>query len=307
MVAKLYWPQKSRVPEAKILEEAYRIGKGNARIEGHLPELIYTHDFDEYSTKHIRTLLGMDTEGSDRVLRLIVFCRLYPITNLVGAEFWDAFWDCFRCHLDLWRGGVRHCDISVSNLMYDGISKRGILNDFDLALLRIHRSPSGTERTGTMPFMALDLLNASAWKGHVKREYRHDAESFAWVLLWICCTYIDGDEIPRRPLQCFIQRDFSATYKEKWALAPTLTTGKPGPTASYFREHHYFAAELLREYSGRHFVAIGSNPPPDNDTEMDGDGAEAKLVAEDLAAVEVELKMWHAKLASENVGLHVDF
>ena len=62
-------------------------------------------------------------------------------------------------HYHLWVGGVEHNDISVRNLMYDKLNDdRGILNDYDLAHLRGRPQPSGTERTGTMPFMALDVL-----------------------------------------------------------------------------------------------------------------------------------------------------
>jgi hypothetical protein len=39
------------------------------------------------------------------------------------------------------------------------------------------------EHTGTIPFMAIDLLTKDAWSGHIERQYRHDCESFAWVLL----------------------------------------------------------------------------------------------------------------------------
>ena len=43
--------------------------------------------------------------------------------------------------------------------MYDKTKNgEGVLNDFDLAHVRGTKRPSGTERTGTMPFMALDLL-----------------------------------------------------------------------------------------------------------------------------------------------------
>jgi hypothetical protein len=39
--------------------------------------------------------------------------------------------------------------------------------------------------------MALDLLYESG----VPRLYRHDAESFAWVLLWICGHYDNGSMV----------------------------------------------------------------------------------------------------------------
>lgn len=41
-------------------------------------------------------------------------------------------------------------------------------------------------RTGTGPFMACDLLHPSRVPPH---EYRHDLESFFWVLVWFCCVF----------------------------------------------------------------------------------------------------------------------
>jgi hypothetical protein len=44
--------------------------------------------------------------------------------------------------------------------MCDPETKRGVLNDFDLARLGgPNREPSGKDNTGTLPFLALDLLN----------------------------------------------------------------------------------------------------------------------------------------------------
>lgn len=62
--------------------------------------------------------------------------------------------------------------------------EHGVLNDFDLARIRDGResSATGTERTGTVPFMALDLLTQEGFRGDVPRLYRHDLESFIWVL-----------------------------------------------------------------------------------------------------------------------------
>jgi tRNA A-37 threonylcarbamoyl transferase component Bud32 len=49
-------------------------------------------------------------------------------------------------HRRLWKGGIEHNDISVSNLMYDKTKNgEGVLNDFDLAHVRGKARPSGTE------------------------------------------------------------------------------------------------------------------------------------------------------------------
>ncbi|KAG2352318.1 hypothetical protein BDR07DRAFT_1204184, partial [Suillus spraguei] len=62
----------------------------------------------------------------------------------------------------------------------------GVLNDYDLSSLIDDQGPRGNERTGTVPFMALDLLSAKAQRGEVKHLCRHDLESFMWVFIWIC-------------------------------------------------------------------------------------------------------------------------
>jgi hypothetical protein len=55
----------------------------------------------------------------------------------------------------------------------------GTLSDFDLS--SVHGEPSNNkQRTGTLPFMAIELLSAS---GSIVHRYEHDVESFYWVLL----------------------------------------------------------------------------------------------------------------------------
>lgn len=82
---------------------------------------------------------------------------------------------------------ILHRDISVGNLMYDlrdGILY-GIVNDYDNAVILDQdgnpQAPPSTHRTGTIPFMALDLLAPEPPARHL---YRHDLESFFYVLVW---------------------------------------------------------------------------------------------------------------------------
>jgi len=79
--------------------------------------------------------------------------------------------------------------------MINPSTKRGVLNDWDLS----YDSNSGDdeghvggERTGTLPFMALDLLTDQAWNGNVQRLYRHDLEGFIWVLPWVFLQFEDS-------------------------------------------------------------------------------------------------------------------
>jgi len=95
LVVKVYWPEASRTGEAEIIKKACQIAEEDDDVKGHIPDLICSHDFKEHSTERIREALGISSKG--RVLRVMLFRRLYPITELIGEEFWKAFWECFLC------------------------------------------------------------------------------------------------------------------------------------------------------------------------------------------------------------------
>ncbi len=64
----------------------------------------------------------------------------------------------------------------------------GVPNDLDLAsLLSELESGTSLRRTGTPPFMALDLQNPH--KLQVRHLYRHDLESLFYVLLMLVCRH----------------------------------------------------------------------------------------------------------------------
>jgi hypothetical protein len=50
----------------------------------------------------------------------------------------------------------------------------------------------GTDRTGIVPFLPMELLTKAALQGKVEHLYRHDAESFIWVLIWVCLRCENG-------------------------------------------------------------------------------------------------------------------
>ena len=56
--------------------------------------------------------------------------------------------------------------------MWDDRRKVGILNDFDLARFTDQAGASGQDNTGTLPFMALDLLSEEGLCGEIPRRYR---------------------------------------------------------------------------------------------------------------------------------------
>ncbi|CAG8617055.1 3220_t:CDS:2, partial [Acaulospora colombiana] len=93
--------------------------------------------------------------------------------------------------------------IEVKFLWYDGnlMYKKGedgqvigVLADFDLSSLE-GKASSNTKRTGSLPFMALDLLSKNAVSGKVAHDYCHDAEAFFWVGVYDTACYDNGHTV----------------------------------------------------------------------------------------------------------------
>ena len=107
--------------------------------------------------------------------------------------------------------------------MYKGNNKCGVLNDFDLSTIMNpgDRNPNrqGLERTGTLPFMAAELLENEGFDGKIPRRYEHELESFSWVLVWVSRCVLGGQE-SRRPqrLEEWLGNHNDEVYKSKLAF-----------------------------------------------------------------------------------------
>ena len=205
LVVKWTSPPKSRVPESDILEQAYRVVRENQAdwVLDHLPNLLHYEDLDIPVSNSLQNLFNGFNDYEPRVLRLTVFEELVPITGLhCTSDVVLAYEGIFNCE---WRivqcvghdlilaegyewlhvsAKIQHCDISLGNLMYRCKSGQvyGVLNDFDLAILLDRTGgPSSKQRTGTKPFMAVDLLDESQVLQHC---YRHDLESMFYAIYW---------------------------------------------------------------------------------------------------------------------------
>ncbi|KAH7903117.1 hypothetical protein BJ138DRAFT_1120710 [Hygrophoropsis aurantiaca] len=203
MVIKAFWGEQQRDSEPTILVKVKEIANKCADVE---------------------TLGISDPQKGSRVLYLLDFRKLRPITELTteltGLNFLSVWWQCVLCHRSLWQIGIHHRDVSSGNLMYYKNPQgdlKGVLNDYDLASLADQIGPKGNERTGTIPFMALELLTWEALEGRVTHLYRHDVESFVWVLAWVSLRYKDGHLRPNapRPLDAWAKRDAIECYEKK--------------------------------------------------------------------------------------------
>ncbi|KYK57232.1 serine/threonine-protein kinase Sgk2 [Drechmeria coniospora] len=115
-------------------------------------------------------------------------------------ELLESMRDAIRAHQSLYTAGsILHRDISSNNIIItnpkeaNGFS--GMLIDLDLAIVK-DSSPSGARhQTGTMQSMAIEVLRK------VDHTYRHDLESFFYVLLWMCArqSWNNGFSGKRKP------------------------------------------------------------------------------------------------------------
>jgi len=105
------------------------------------------------------------------------------------------------------------------NLMYYMMDGHvvGVLNDCDLTSVVSSPGRLGNERTGTIPFVAIELLRPDGQAGEVEHIYRHDMESLIWVFVWLCFQYKDGKS-NHGPLDVWAKVDASLCVTKKLAF-----------------------------------------------------------------------------------------
>jgi hypothetical protein len=140
-------------------------------------------------------------------------------------------------------------------------TNRGVLNDWDLSYVRADSEGHvGGERTGTIPFMALDLLCKDYWEGHVARLYRHDLEGLIWILPWVFLQF-DGSDLKEPKLKAWRTGDYEACFKEKLAFLTGVRLINPDALKSWEAEWK-LAAHLLswlrKKHNVRHETAFAS-------------------------------------------------
>lgn len=99
-------------------------------------------------------------------------------------ELLEALRDAIKAHRSLYlKGNILHRDISENNIIITDPKRTGVMGmliDLDLGK-ELGSGRSGARcRTGTMEFMAIEVLLG------ISHTYRHDLESFFYVLIWQC-------------------------------------------------------------------------------------------------------------------------
>ncbi|KAJ6606432.1 hypothetical protein DFH09DRAFT_1120195 [Mycena vulgaris] len=159
--------------------------------------------------------------------------ELYPITQLTTVvDVSTAFRDIFHCYRWLYETSrIIHRDISIANLMFRMKNGAicGVLNDYDLAVKL--DSSYIKHRTGTGPFMAVDLLVDDP-PAHL---YRFDLESMFYVLLILTSSYVDGVKVANPPLEAWDRMDLQREKLALLNLNPTAPFPSPTEQFSTFR------------------------------------------------------------------------
>ncbi|KAJ7066492.1 hypothetical protein C8F01DRAFT_703727 [Mycena amicta] len=225
VVLKSSWPAESRMLVAATAVE--HATSNDAKYLGKLPEIKYPQGSPQMFLFDL-----LKDECEQRVLRIVVWEELSPITKLTtAADVAKAFrgiFDCYRWLVEVTK--IMHRDISLNNLMFRRRNGQlcGVLNDYDLAVqLDAATQSTSRQRTGTRPFMSMDLLVDGPPPLHV---YRFDLESLLHAMIFLTRQYEDGKKIPNPLLEDWYQVDTKSLSEKKLAF---LKTTLPPATANF--------------------------------------------------------------------------
>ncbi|KAJ3990743.1 protein kinase, partial [Lentinula boryana] len=199
LILKVCFPEAgSSMSENMLIQEAKRVAEHTSEFWAlnHLPHLIdsitITYDDKNARQGNIKTV-EETCEGC--IMYITVFEKLQPLSELEDLiDFAQVFYDILQIHRWLYQcARILHRDLSISNIMFRRIEGKayGVLNDFDLSSF-VHDmatdpvSEFDLVRTGTRPFMSVDLLDPIWEGGHL---YRHDLESLFFIMICLACRY----------------------------------------------------------------------------------------------------------------------
>jgi hypothetical protein len=153
-----------------------------------------THDDDDREREEVndkpKPSLYMPDRNDPYENRILSCLIVYPAGRVISdfktiRELLEGLRDAIRAHQSLYvKGRILHRDISSNNIIITEPNEsggyKGMLIDLDLAKERDSKPSGARNQTGTMQFMAIEVLRGA------DHTYRHDLESFFYVLMWMC-------------------------------------------------------------------------------------------------------------------------
>ncbi|KAF8694535.1 hypothetical protein RHS03_08174, partial [Rhizoctonia solani] len=263
LAIKLSWQVATRVSEVNMLQVAH-----SRNVQG-LVDIIASTDLRKLSQgrrSRLPPAIQRALQIEDRVLRVIVLplcIPLYKVPNL--SDFMKACISLLDTIHQLYtRARILHRDVSVNNLMVNKVKpSEGVLIDLDLG----HEipddgkqcGPTSSHRTGTLPFMALDLLHDESEYPHY---HRHDLESFVYVFLWIVGKYDDGVEVNRLLFRSWCEGTWDSIRTDKLSFLefdPKYSVFSPTPfyDQAPMRELIIQLMDVIRDAHAKHRQYLG--------------------------------------------------
>ncbi|KAJ4478065.1 protein kinase [Lentinula aciculospora] len=197
-IMKINFPGPSQTPEEDFIREAREKAESSGEhwALNHLPEVLdsISITYEEKTNVQGRLKTHLKERYEERLMCVTVMEKLHPLSELKDLrDLAQVFYDILQIHQWLYEcAGILHCDLSSGNIMFRRKNGKvyGVLNDFDLSsrVQDLDNGPTFNHRTGTKPFMSIDLLNPK-WKGG--HFYRHDLESLYYVILCLACRYAE--------------------------------------------------------------------------------------------------------------------
>ncbi|KAJ4471217.1 protein kinase [Lentinula lateritia] len=259
-VMKISFPSKTRPCEDGLIGEARSKAESSGQrwALNHLPEVIdsITFPYHENTTVQGRLKKHLKDDYEERVMRVTFLEKLHPLSELTDPrEYAQVFYDILQIHQWLYECvGILHRDLSSGNIMFRRINGKiyGVLNDFDLSsrLRDMDNGPTSNQRTGTRPFMSLDLLDPTWNGGHL---YRHDLESLFYIMLCLACRYeepgVPAPE-PRAYSKWFNGSDLDIFDNKNTFFTSPFTLINGLPIQSYFAGFQRWLRKLYDQLRG---------------------------------------------------------
>ncbi|GAW07701.1 protein kinase [Lentinula edodes] len=262
-VMKISFMGTARQSEQGLIGEARSKAESTGELWAlnHLPNAIHSLSLlpNRRKASHRRLKKTLKEKYEEQAMHVTVLEQLHPLSELEDPrDFAQVFYDVLQIHQWLYEcGGILHRDLSSGNIMFrrkDG-KIYGVLNDFDLSS-RVEDVDNGDIRTGTRPFMSLDLLNSYWEGGHL---YRHDLESLFYIILCLACRYeapgVPAPE-PRAYSKWFSGSDQDILGNKNTFLTSPFLLAQDLPIQPYFA---HFVPWLKRI---RYFISEGYHARP---------------------------------------------
>ena len=123
---------------------------------------------------------------------------------------------CCKVHALLCEHNIEYDDSpSLCNIMCNENMKSGILIDYDSLSSQWQPCMPGTDRMGTIPFMAIGLLTDEYWNGLIEQLYWHDLEAFIWILPFVFFWYQNGKSQQGTLVKQWMTSNYITCCKEK--------------------------------------------------------------------------------------------